>query len=89
MARKFGDEMRAIMKAMGPDAPDMNAHVVPVSRGGRCLFLVGDSMLTWDAATETAWRIHESAGGERYEGWRGGKRIANVHPPETWTAVWN
>jgi hypothetical protein len=85
LAMKFGDELRAIMAAMGTDAPDLDAHVVPVSRGGRCLFLVGNSMLTWDDATETAWKIHHANGSERFEGWRRGKRIGDVHPPrEPW-----
>jgi hypothetical protein len=85
MALRFGHELRSIRAAMGPDAPSEDERVVLFQRGSRCFFAVGNAVYTW--ADNTAWRIHEAHGSERYEAWRHGKRIANIHPPRE--AHWN
>ena len=87
LAVKFRDEMRAILECMGEDAPSQDSSVVPLIRGDRRFFIVGGAMLTWDAATQTAWKIHEANGSERFECWRDGRRIGDIHPPRE--PIWN
>jgi hypothetical protein len=87
LALRFRDELTNIMTTMGSDAPDETERVVPLLRGGKCYFLVNNTMLHWDAPTKTAFRVVAAHDGERYEAWRHGKRIGNIHPPRE--AHWN
>jgi hypothetical protein len=85
MALRFRDELKCILKAMGPDVPDPDARVTRLARGDRCYFGIDGGVYTW--ADGIAWRVHEANGSERYEGWRDGKRIGDIHPPGG--AHWN
>jgi hypothetical protein len=88
MALKFADELRSIMAALGGDAPPDDAPVTLLERAGRCFFgVAGHGVFTWSDGI--AWKVHEAHGGERYEGWRDGRRIGNVDPPDQTKSVWN
>jgi hypothetical protein len=78
MALRFGSELRAIMENLGPDAADEDGRVIPLLRNDRCLFAVGNAVYTWSDGV--AWRVHQAHGSERYEGWRNGRKIANIDP---------
>jgi hypothetical protein len=87
LAERFSHELQSILKTMGEDAPSQDESVTLFTRGGKCYFIVNNTLLHWDSKTRTAWRIVEAHGGERFEGWRNGRKIGDVHPPRE--AHWN
>jgi hypothetical protein len=88
MALKFANELRSIMAAMGDDAPPDDAAVTLLERAGRCFFgVAGHGVYTWSDGI--AWKVHQAHGAESYEGWRNGRRLGNIDPPDQSKAQWN